>query len=282
MKPRGGEARIRVTRVGQGARRGRRDVVAVEEPMEIRVRPTGAPAGVPVAVTMRTPGDDFALVAGFLLTEGVLGAPEAVEEITYCRSGTGPQEYNVVEARLRPGVDLDLDRLTRNVFTSSSCGVCGKASLDAVEVLGCAAIPLEGSLRISADQVCAAPERLRDEQPHFARTGGIHGAALIDGGGEVVVAAEDVGRHNAVDKVLGRAFLEGRLPLHELALVVSGRSSFEIVQKAVVAGVAAVLAVGAPSSLAVELAQRFDLTLAGFVRPDGFNLYSAGERVVER
>lgn len=257
-----------------------RDTVSLEEPLEIRVRPAGAPQGVAIAITMRTPGEDFELVAGFLLTEGVIADPREVIEFTYCRSGTEPQEYNVVEARLAPGVQVDLERLSRNVFTSSSCGVCGKASLEALELDGCAPLPDEGTVRIAPEQLAALPDILRAGQSDFERTGGIHAAGLADATGRIERVHEDVGRHNAVDKAVGTAFLQRALPLGDRVLVVSGRASFEIVQKALAGGVAGVVAVGAPSSLAVDLARRFNVTLAGFTRGGGFNLYSGEQRVV--
>ncbi|MEJ2540700.1 MAG: formate dehydrogenase accessory sulfurtransferase FdhD, partial [Gemmatimonadota bacterium] len=279
---------VRVQRVRDGRDERVKDWVTVEEPLEIRLalpgvpqgrgRP-GTPAGVEsIAVTMRTPGRDFELAAGFLATEGVIRRKEDVREITYCRSGRGPQEYNIVEVRLRSARGIDLARLSRKVFTSSSCGICGKASIDAVEVQGCRPIA-GGTLEIPADVLVGLPDRLREAQGDFSRTGGLHAAGLFTGGGELVSIHEDVGRHNAVDKVVGEAFLQGALPLLDRVLVVSGRTSFEILQKAVVAGIPAVVAVGAPSSLAVELAERFNLTLAGFVRRGGYNLYADGDRV---
>jgi FdhD protein len=272
-----------VLRHRDGADRTRRDVVAVEEPLEIRVswEVDGVRAVVPVAVTMRTPGHDFDLAAGFLRTEGILGRTGQVSELTYCR-GEDAQEYNIVEVRLRPGESVDPDLLTRNFYTSSSCGVCGKASLDAVEVRGCAPLP-DGALRVPAPVVAGLPSRLRDTQRVFERTGGLHAAGLFspddlaaEAGEGTPLVREDVGRHNAVDKVVGRCFLDGRLPLADHVLVVSGRASFEILQKAVAAGIPAVVAVGAPSSLAVDLAVRFNVTLVGFARDGGFNAY-AGE-----
>jgi FdhD protein len=208
-----------------------------------------------------------------------VAAPRDVAELTYCRSGEGPQLYNIVEARLRPGVEVDMARLSRNVFTSSSCGVCGKASIEALEMDGCAPFSIEGTLRITAPVLAALPDRLRERQRDFDRTGGLHAAALADAEGSLDAVFEDVGRHNAVDKVLGAALLDGRLPALDRALVVSGRASFEIVQKAVAAGVPAVVAVGAPSSLAVDTARQFGVTLAGFTRDGGFNLYAGAERV---
>ncbi len=233
---------------------------------------------VSIAVTMRTPGQDFELAAGFLVTEGVLRRRDEIRELTYCRSGQGSQEYNIVEVRLRDGVEVDLERLSRNVYTSSSCGVCGKASLEAVEVQGCSPLP-GGTLSMSDRMLASLPGRLMDRQDDFSRTGGIHAAGLFDGEGNTLLVHEDVGRHNAVDKVVGDSFLRGRLPLLEAALVVSGRVSFEVVQKAVTAGIPVVVAVGAPTSLAVDLARRFNVTLAGFVREGGFNLYSGAERI---
>jgi FdhD protein len=260
-------------------------VVAVEEPMEIRLTwvEEGRTATTPVAVTMRTPGDDFDLTAGFLFTEGLLTHAAQVAELSYCRGGE-PQEYNVVEVRLREGESVDPDRLNRNFYTSSSCGVCGKASLEAVEVRGCTPLP-DGTVILSPEAVVGLPERLRDTQRVFDRTGGLHAAGLfaVDEGGTVegegAIVREDVGRHNAVDKVVGRSFLEGELPLDRHVLVVSGRASFEIVQKAVAAGIPALVAVGAPSSLAVDLARRFNVTLVGFARDGGFNAYAGRGRL---
>lgn len=272
--------RIRVLRrEGAGDPRPRRDDVVVEEPMEIRLAWQG-PDGrvpVPVAVTMRTPGDDFELAAGFLFGEGLLGSRSQVADLTYCTSGQ-LQTYNIVEVRLRPGVQVDVDRLDRNFYTSSSCGVCGKASLEAVEVRGCAALPL-GEERLAPDLLAALPDRLREKQAAFRRTGGIHGAGLLRVSDGSFLVREDVGRHNAVDKVVGKSFLDGTLPLAGHVLVVSGRVSFEIVQKAVAAGIPAVVAVGAASSLAVDLASRFNLTLVGFVRDGTYNVYHGEERL---
>jgi FdhD protein len=274
-------ARVPVTRYRAGVGERTRDVVSLEEPLEIRVRPHGAEAATPVAVTMRTPGHDFELVAGFLVTEGIVDGWADLSELSYCRSGAGPQLYNIVEARLRPGVTVDLARLSRNVFTSSSCGVCGKGSLEALDMSGCRPLPTEGTIRLSPEILAALPAALQGGQRDFERTGGIHAAALADAEGRVDAVYEDVGRHNAVDKVLGEAFLARRLPRPDRVLVVSGRTSFEILQKAVAAGVPAVVAVGAPTSLAIDLAQRFNLTLVGFTRGGGFNLYAGAERVVD-
>jgi FdhD protein len=275
---RGPTRAVRVLRRRGNDVRSARDTLAVEEPLEIRVswiESGGSRRVEPLAVTMRTPGDDFELVAGFLHGEGIVSGADALE-MTYCR-GEEAQEYNVVEARLTGGRALDLDRLRRNFYVSSSCGVCGKASLEAVEAQACDALP-EGPV-LDADLLPELPERLRAEQAVFERTGGLHGAGLFDTSGASSVVREDIGRHNAVDKVIGRALLDRALPASERILVVSGRASFELVQKAVMAGVPAMVAVGAPSSLAVDLARRFNQTLIGFARDGGCNVYCGEERV---
>lgn len=269
--------RIRRHRGGPGERA--RDVVAVEEPLELRLAwqdPAGARKR-SVAVTMRTPGDDFELAAGFLFSEGLLPGRSALSELVYC-ADDGPQRFNIVEARLRPGVAVDESLLDRNFYTTSSCGVCGRASLDAVEARGCSVLP--AGFRLPAALVPELPERLLEGQRTFRRTGGLHAAGLFDAEGVRRSVREDVGRHNAVDKVVGEALLDGRLPLSDRVLVVSGRASFELVQKAVAAGVPVLVAVGAPSSLAVDLAVRFGLTLAGFAREGRFNVYAGEERVI--
>ena len=235
------------------------DAVAVEEPLEIRVGER------PLAVTMRTPGDDFDLAAGFLFTEGVLRSPGDIDGFRHWGSP------NVVRVALREGVTIDWQRFQRHFYASSSCGVCGKASIDLVRVHASRVTPL----RVEPEVAAALPERLRERQDAFAATGGIHGAGLFTADGELVVAREDVGRHNAVDKVIGALWRDGAR-LDDKLLVVSGRAGFEIVQKAAVAGVPVVIAVGAPSSLAVELARELGLTLLGFVRDGRYNVYASG------
>jgi FdhD protein len=270
---------VRVARHRDGAVRREKDSLAVEEPLEIRVV-WGERADRTVsqiAVTMRTPGDDFELVAGFLSGEGVIDSTHELDELTYCRSGES-QEYNIVEARLRPGVPFDVERMRRNVFTSSSCGVCGKASLEAVEAVGCST--LTDTFEVEGALLASLPDKLLEGQGVFARTGGLHAAGLFEGDGKLIALHEDVGRHNAVDKVLGRSFLAGSLPADERVLVVSGRASFEIIQKALMARVPVLVAVGAPSSLAVELADQFGQTLLGFARNGGFNVYCGHRRVL--
>ncbi|KZX20802.1 formate dehydrogenase accessory sulfurtransferase FdhD [Rathayibacter tanaceti] len=270
-------ARTRLTAVrGAEPPRRREDVLAVEEPLEIRV------GGRRFSVTMRTPGDDFDLVAGFLVSEGVLTASEQLAAMRYCASGAGPAEntYNVVDATVRGGRAAVLLERERSVYTSSSCGVCGLASLEAVATESAWSVT-EDPLRIDRGLVVALPERLREAQAVFERTGGVHAAGLFDSDGSMLVLREDVGRHNAVDKVVGWGLREGRLPLRGTLLQVSGRASFELVQKAVMAGIPLLAAVGAPSSLAVDLARSSGLTLLGFSRADGFNVYSGQERVLE-
>ena len=268
----------RVTRWRPDGTSRNRDVLAVEEPLEIRVSwvSEGQRRIEALSVTMRTPGNDFELVAGFLFAEGVISSASDVNELTYCR-GDEAQEYNIVEARLASGRTFDLDLVRRNVYTTSSCGVCGKASLDAVEARGCSVLP-EG-LTVPGVLIPQLPDRLLGDQGVFARTGGLHAAGLFDVEGRSEVVMEDVGRHNAVDKVLGHEVLTGGVPASEKILVVSGRASFELVQKALAARVPVLVAVGAPSSLAVDLSRRFGQTLIGFARDEGFNVYTAPERI---
>ncbi|MFH8681944.1 formate dehydrogenase accessory sulfurtransferase FdhD [Streptomyces lydicus] len=269
--------RRRVIRIRDGAVSTRPDTLVAEEPLEIRLN------GKPLAITMRTPGDDFALAAGFLVSEGVLGAAEELANILYCAGATedGVNTYNVVDVRTAPGVVLPDLTLERNVYTSSSCGLCGKASLDAVRTT--ARWQLDTSpdtpVRIEPATLSALPDRLRSAQRVFERTGGLHAAALFTTEGELLDAREDVGRHNAVDKIVGRALQQGRLPLSSAVLMVSGRASFELAQKAVMAGIPVLAAVSAPSSLAVDLAQETGLTLVGFLRGTSMNVYAGEHRL---
>ena len=253
----------------------RPDTVASEEPLEIRL------AGTPLAVTMRTPGDDFDLVHGFLATEGVIASADDVAGLRYCNSvdDEGRNTYNVVDVDLAPGVHAPDTALDRNFYTTSSCGVCGKASIDAIRTRTTVDIGADG-LRLPLATLLALPDRLRAAQQVFDRTGGLHAAGLFTVDGELVALREDVGRHNAVDKVVGDAVRGGRLPLAGHVLMVSGRSSFELTQKAAMAGIPVLAAVSAPSSLAVELAAELGITLIGFLRGDGCNVYSRTERVV--
>ena len=255
--------------------------MAVEEPLEIRVEflEGGSRQTRNVSVTMRTPGHDFELAAGFLASENILKSKDQVREISYCQT-EAPQEYNVLSVRLRDHVSFDPTLLTRNFYTSSSCGVCGKASIESVEVKGCEVLPPD-TLKMGAHLIATLPDLLLEGQSGFRRTGGLHAAGLFDSQGRLEVLREDVGRHTAVDKVVGHGFLEGAPPRYDKVLVVSGRTSFEIIQKALTAGIPMVVAVGAPSSLAVDLARNFNMTLVGFTRGGGFNLYTGAERVLD-
>jgi FdhD protein len=263
----------KVIAVSAGVRSERADMLATEEPMEIRVAGPGQEAG-NVAVTMRTPGGDYELAVGFLFTEGLID-PGDVERVAYCDDLDGQEQlYNVVTVTLsRP---FDFDRLRRNFFATSSCGICGKAALEDIEVR-CA--PVADGPEVAAAVLLGLPDRLRAAQKVFERTGGLHAAALFTLEGELVSLREDVGRHNAVDKVIGEQVLAGAVPLSDRILQVSGRASFEIVQKAAVAGIPIVTAVSAPSSLAVEAGERFGMTVVGFVRDGRLNVYSRPERV---
>jgi FdhD protein len=264
----------RLTAIRAGVRSERPDTLATEEPLEIRAAGPDGEA-TQVAVTMRTPGGDFELAAGFLFTEGLI-ASQDVRRVAYCDDvEDDDQRFNVVTVTLeRP---IDPARLHRNFYATSSCGVCGKAALDDVEVR--CDLVADGPT-IALDVLVALPDRLRAAQTVFDRTGGLHAAGLFTAGGELVSLREDVGRHNAVDKVIGEQLLAGRLPLADLVLQVSGRVSFELVQKAAVAGIPVISAVGAPSSLAVEAGERFGMTVVGFVREGGCNVYTRPERVV--
>jgi FdhD protein len=267
-------ARRPVVRIRDGEVTRRPDALAAEEPMEIRVN------GRPLTVTMRTPGDDFDLAVGFLVSEGVVHAVDHVAAARYCAGATdgGINSYNVVDVQLDPAVPVPDASLERNFYTTSSCGVCGKSSLDAVRTSSAWKVA-DDPLRVSPGVLAGLPERLRAEQRVFDRTGGLHAAALFSSSGELLVLREDVGRHNAVDKVVGHALRSGLLPLRETVLMVSGRASFELVQKAVMAGVPMLAAVSAPSSLAAELADDSGLTLVGFLRGASMNVYTGAERV---
>jgi len=266
--------RRKVMRIRDGASSHRPDTLAAEEPMEIRV------GGRPLTVTMRTPGDDFDLAVGFLVSEGVVHAAEDVTGIRYCAGATadGSNTYNVVDVGLAPSVPVPDASLERNFYTTSSCGLCGKASLDAVRTTAAWSVA-EDELRITPARLASLPDRLREAQKVFDSTGGLHAAGLFSADGELLCLREDVGRHNAVDKVVGHALREGLLPLRGSVLMVSGRASFELVQKAVMAGIPLLAAVSAPSSLAVELAEESGLTLVGFLRGESMNVYCGAGRL---
>jgi FdhD protein len=269
--------RRKVIRIRDGAVSARPDTLVAEEPLEIRLN------GKPLAITMRTPGDDFALAAGFLVSEGVLGSAAELRNIVYCAGATadGSNTYNVVDVRTAPEVVMPDITLERNVYTTSSCGLCGKASLDAVRTTARWAID-DGdgpAMRLEPALLAELPDRLRASQRVFDRTGGLHAAALFSESGELLDVREDVGRHNAVDKLVGRALRDDALPLSRTVLMVSGRASFELAQKAVMAGIPVLAAVSAPSSLAVDLAAETGLTLIGFLRGTSMNVYAGEERV---
>ncbi|OBG95459.1 sufurtransferase FdhD [Mycobacterium sp. E136] len=268
-------ARRRVQHVTMDAAVARPETLAVEEPLEIRVN------GAAITVTMRTPGSDVELAQGFLLTEGVIGGRDDVVAARYCK-GTGADQlntYNVLDVTLAPGVAMPDTDVTRNFYTTSSCGVCGKASLEAVQ-LSSRHAPGDDPSTVSAETLAALPARLRKAQKVFASTGGLHGAALFDSDGATLVVREDIGRHNAVDKVIGWAVEQNRVPLTGTVLLVSGRASFELTQKAVMAGIPVLAAVSAPSSLAADLAAASGLTLVAFLRGESMNVYTRPDRIV--
>jgi FdhD protein len=271
------KTKTRVRVVEDGGMRVRPDALATEEPMEIRL--LAGPTKQTVAVTMRTPGADFELAAGFLYGEGIVTSSEDILKISYCVDPEidAEQQYNIVNVELRSGTEFDLRPLERHFYTTSACGVCGKASLEQLELRGCPVI--SPGPEVSAETIYSLPDTLREAQGLFDATGGLHAAALFDGEGELLALREDVGRHNATDKLAGWALLEGRLPLSEHVVLVSGRSSFEIMQKCLTAGVPMVCAISAPSSLAVDVAREYGMTLVGFLRGGRFNVYAGADRI---
>jgi FdhD protein len=262
---------VSLTRCSQGVTHAAKDLVASEEPLEIRIRGHG------IAITMRTPGHDAELAAGFLISEGLLHKKSDVIEIAHCQTGENSAAGNIINVFVPPAVKLDLEKLTRHVFASSSCGLCGKASIESVHQHF---PPVKSNLQLNSDTLCQLPDRLRKGQETFSQTGGLHGSAIFNSNGDLIVLREDVGRHNAVDKVVGWAFLNDTLPLNQHILMVSGRASFEIMQKALSANIPIVAAISAPSSLAVEFALESNQTLVGFLRDNSFNIYSHPERIV--
>ncbi|MEQ6899820.1 formate dehydrogenase accessory sulfurtransferase FdhD [Nocardioides sp. YIM 152588] len=269
-------ARRAVVRLRDGAVTRVSDALAVEEPMELRVD------GRPLTVTMRTPGSDFDLAAGFLVSEGVVHSADQISAIRYCAGvdAEGRNTYNVVDVTLSPGTPAPAPGLQRSFATTSACGVCGKTSLDEVHAATRYAVA-DDPVRIAPSTLATLPERLRTAQRVFDRTGGLHAAGLFTADGRLLAADEDVGRHNAVDKVVGASLLAGRLPEAGRVLMVSGRASFELVQKALMAGIPILAAVSAPSSLAVDLAERNGMTLVGFLRGSSCNVYAGAERIAD-
>ena len=247
------------------------DYLAAEEPLEIRLN------GAPLTVTMRTPGHDLELAAGFLFTEGIVERGDQIQSLEFGQTEREEAGGNIVEATVS-GNACDSERLQRNFFTASSCGICGKASIDAIRARGLRAPNPE--FRLDADVLCTLPDKLRSDQAIFGRTGGLHAAGLFTAAGELLCLREDVGRHNAVDKVVGWALGERRVPLGDCALMVSGRGGFEIIQKALCAGIPLLASVSAPSGLAVKLAREMGMTLVGFLRGRRFLVYSGEQRLV--
>ena len=273
------KARIHITQVrdGQIKHKSKQDVVVTEEPLEIRL--VAGNDTQQLAVTMRTPGADFELATGFLYSEGIIHSHEDISHISYCvdRDLSEDQRYNVVNVRLRREQLPDLDQLERHFFTTSACGVCGKSSIEALETRGL--VPITSGLTASIDIISQLNDKLRAEQLLFENTGGLHAVGLFDRHGDLITLREDVGRHNAMDKVIGWALQQNLLPLSEMIVLVSGRASFELVQKALAVQIPIFCAVSAPSSLAVDLAHRFDMTLIGFLRGKNFNIYTSPQRI---
>ncbi|CAN5655465.1 formate dehydrogenase accessory sulfurtransferase FdhD [soil metagenome] len=269
------QTKIRITVVNDGEAKARPDLVATEEPLEIRLGFAGTTQR--VAVTMRTPGNDFELAAGFLFAEGIVQSRDQIATIGYCvdRELTPEQRYNVVTVDLRSAVS-ELE--ARRFGVTSACGVCGKESLDQIERRGTARIP--NGFTISPETIVELPDRLRAAQGIFESTGGLHAAGLFTGDGELIALREDVGRHNALDKLIGTMLLEDKLPLNHYVILVSGRTSFELAQKCAAAGVSVLCSVSAPSSLAIEVARKFNLTLIGFLRGAHFNIYHGAHRIL--
>lgn len=274
-KPLGSKKKVKIWTVKNNTVRSFSDTIATEEPLEIRfVNPKQT-----IAITMRTPGADFDLVAGFLYSEGIVCQREDLRQISYCIAPQvdGEQQYNIVNIQLRAGLVPKLHTLERHFFTTSACGVCGKTSMDALKIRGAQRILQDAS--VTTEVLYRLTERLQSAQKIFASTGGLHAAALFDFQGKLLKLREDVGRHNALDKLIGSAFLADEHPLTNRIVMVSGRASFEILQKCIMAGVPIVCAVSAPSSLAVSLAEEFGVTLVGFLRDQRFNVYSSWQRI---
>jgi FdhD protein len=276
-----GSTTIAIRKSHRGERQTLPDQVAIAEPLEIRLgfSTSEGRALRSISITMRTPGQDAALAAGFLFTVSIIHLASDIAAIESC-GAADPQTglHNVIRVELAPAVEVDLGRLQRHFYTSSSCGVCGKASLDALHAIDITSIA-NSEIRFSASDLTAVPVRLRQAQATFETTGGLHAAGAFQTDGTLIASAEDIGRHNAVDKLIGRLLMEGRLPAHDLGIMVSGRASFELMQKALVAGMPLLAAVGAPSSLAVQVAREFNITLVGFLRGDSFNIYAGEHRL---
>ena len=272
---------VNITRITNNQPEQTLDLLAVEEPMEIRLGfgPIDARQQKSVSVTMRTPGNDFELALGFLFTEGIIQNPTDVYKIQYCTELNNKENLeNIVRVELNPNLDIDLSKLQRNFYTTSSCGVCGKESIEAIKT-NCMVQQLDLIFKINPQTITQLPDKLRAQQSVFEHTGGIHACALFDALGNLLLLREDVGRHNALDKLIGAAINSPTIQLNKTVLLLSGRASFELLQKAAMAGIPVVCAVGAPSSLAVQTAQSFNITLVGFLRNQRFNIYSTPQRI---
>lgn len=278
-----GTAQLSIQRIGRDGKRQDGDRVAVEEPLEIRLAfsdADGKRRQQSISITMRTPGNDLELAAGFLFTEGIVRSAGDIDAMDHCGPPVPPRGLrNVVKLELKPGVAVDLKKLERHFYTTSSCGVCGKTSLEALEVQRLCDVP-DDSFSIDSKRLFELPDKLVRGQELFDITGGIHASAAFDRQGKLDLVREDVGRHNALDKLIGRLLLDDRLPACDRGILVSGRASFELMQKAMMAGCPLLAAVGAPSSLAVDVAQRFGMTLVGFLRDGRGNVYSENRRVI--
>ncbi len=276
-----GSLAVDISRVDGVKSKKESDVVAVEEPLEIQLCSASAAgsAAKSISITMRTPGEDADLALGFLFTEGIIESAAQVASVAH-QGEVDPETglQNTIRVELEPDVDIDLGRLERHFYTTSSCGVCGKTSLEALRVTGQSSLA-SCKDTYARDVIVAIAERVRNQQRVFSETGGLHAAAVFDLSGKIVVVKEDVGRHNATDKAIGALLQAGRLPASSCGLFVSGRASFELMQKALVAGIPLLVAVGAPSSLAVQTAKEFDMTLVGFLRGEKFNIYAGADRI---
>ncbi len=275
-------AAVRVKKINDDRINHADDLLAVEEPLEIRLGfgSTTERMQKSISVTMRTPGNDFELALGFLFTEGIIKNQEDVFQIRYCGNVSQPEnKENIVRVELNENVDVDLKKLERHFYTSSSCGVCGKASIDSLKIV-CNIDVYSLPFSVDGSLIQTLPNLLRAQQNIFEHTGGLHASALFDTDGKIIFIREDVGRHNALDKIIGAALAKNLIPLQQFILLLSGRASFELIQKAAMAGIKIVAAVGAPSSLAVETAKEFDMTLIGFLRAERFNIYTGEQRIL--
>jgi FdhD protein len=274
--------RVTVTRVKEYENKEMTDALAVEEPLEIRLEygPANRRTVENISVTMRTPGNDAELAAGFLFTEGVVRNHQDIAAVDHCFIACAENKENIIQVSLREGLLPNLQNTSRNFYTTSSCGICGKGSINAIRTVSAFTKNEGENISITAELLYQLPDKLRQHQQVFADTGGLHAAALFNTNGELLLVREDVGRHNGLDKLIGAALNKNWMPLDHYILLLSGRASFELVQKAAMAGIRIIAAVGAPSSLAVELAQEFNITLAGFLRDQRFNIYNAGDRII--